>query len=290
LKNKSSYTEIEEFFENEFGKPCVLFSSARVAITNILKSLEKGRSDYVYIPPYLSHCVLNAISYIATPTSNCSHDNLTLLLSHQWGYKEKQGDQEFSNIIEDSADSFPLNGSDILQYGNFEVFSLCKIIGTMAGGIVFTSTQKEKNDLINLRNSSRSMITLKYLGQYFSNFKAYWSTMEIHGGQLDGLSLSDISKKLNNWRNIKNERIAIAEKMNLDYSGRIPTCVYFSIEDDIIVNLKNAGIKFNYLSKTNFDKGKYSFKKVIVVPIHHEVSREQIELIIMLNGEKNDRI
>ena len=130
--------QIEEKLHKMFpsGSP-VICSSGRAAINIALHYLNQKRNDVIGINSYTSHCVLDAISRIATPVKwNAKNNEIkTRLIYHQWGYVQK----EIINIdtIDDCVDSLCEIGTELFPTSkNFEIWSLPKILGTSSGAVL----------------------------------------------------------------------------------------------------------------------------------------------------------
>ena len=101
LNFMSSERQIEKLLSSLFpsGHP-VLLSSGRSAIYLALLATESNRSKRIQIFEYASHCVLDAISRIATPFGFNDKNTEYKIHYHQWGYTNKILSD--SILIEDS--------------------------------------------------------------------------------------------------------------------------------------------------------------------------------------------
>ena len=70
LKTKSNNNS-NQFFEvlsKEINKEIYPFSSARAAMVYSLRAMGLNRMDEILVPPYLSHCVISALSRTSFPS------------------------------------------------------------------------------------------------------------------------------------------------------------------------------------------------------------------------------
>lgn len=133
-----SVETIEEKLRGMFptGYP-VLCSSGRAALVIALLESEVSRGDLVGVFPYASHCVLDAVSRVATPLSGPTAVAVALrVVYHQWGFVQETDLSK--NTIEDCVDTLCVPGAAIFPGGGrFEIWSLPKIIGTTSGAVLW---------------------------------------------------------------------------------------------------------------------------------------------------------
>ena len=199
---------IEVLLQDMFpsGHP-VLLSSGRSALAMALLSIGLRRHDKVNTFPYASHCVLDAISRVSTPTDRRRNVNLTVLL-HQWGYLHHTDSS--SLILEDAVDSLVPKGSQLFQCGGmFELWSLPKILGTTSGAILWCNTFESAERIRQIRRSkSHSTIlwSLRLLGYYSRFLYSCWSGAETTQGRPSPFQNGEIIAALKHWDDIVNDR------------------------------------------------------------------------------------
>ena len=78
-----------------FGRPVVLLSSGRTGIQLLLRlsGMNRHRDD-LRVPPFLSRCVLNAVTYHAFPVHGGDSATGTLLY-HQYGFTQRHEPKGF---------------------------------------------------------------------------------------------------------------------------------------------------------------------------------------------------
>ncbi|MDP2709081.1 MAG: hypothetical protein Q8O93_03485 [bacterium] len=130
----------------------LVFPSGRQAITAALTVGGFGRSSLIAVPEWSSHCVISAVSRVATPAPLPEVINYGLkvdgvLLYEQWGWplpdnaREKIAERFKNNlIILDRVDSADLDNKKKIKFypenNEFEIISLSKLIGTAGGGFL----------------------------------------------------------------------------------------------------------------------------------------------------------
>ena len=114
----NSSEQIESYISQHLfpGTHPVIFSSARVGIMCILKTLRISRGSNVLVPKYGSHCLWNSIGSIANPTS-IESEKISTVVSYkdehsQYNSKKNQFEGE---VIYDAVDTFFLMNSNVLE-------------------------------------------------------------------------------------------------------------------------------------------------------------------------------
>jgi dTDP-4-amino-4,6-dideoxygalactose transaminase len=171
LSSEASTEIIERKLSGIFGKTAVLLSSARIGLYLILASKGLRRTDEIYVPNYLSQCVLNTINRTAFPTHSQTGATKAVLVLHQWGYPQKMGEvlriarKNRYLVIEDCAHSMTskYDAKTIGLFGDAAIFSFPKLFPTLMGGFLL-SDDKEIIDFSrryrNSRNSVQHQLTL----------------------------------------------------------------------------------------------------------------------------------
>ncbi len=195
------YENIEGFFNDLYPNAhSVLTPSGRSALTMIIRHLGMTRRDHVLIPPYSSHCVINSIGYVSTPTPMESPNIKSSLVFHQWGYPQMSKTDHL--VIEDSVDSLiPKGGSLFPNDGLFEILSLPKIFGCLIGGIILCQNADDAEALKKIRDNTQSDLGishffLRVLGQSRPKLYDYWNTVEPQNGRIPSSALKNIWRRL----------------------------------------------------------------------------------------------
>ena len=106
-------SQIEKRLSEMFpsGTP-VLFSSGRAALCHALLISGLARGDKAGVFPFANHCVLDAVSRIATPTAVGSDTSLNVVFQ-QWGYV--QHNDLSAHDVEDCVDSLLVPGGEAVS-------------------------------------------------------------------------------------------------------------------------------------------------------------------------------
>ena len=272
------------------GATPVIFSSARASISAILELLQMSRSDKVWCPPFSSHCVLETVSRVATPSSVLD-ESRSAIIYHQWGYVHTITGKDI--CIEDSADSFLLPGNiRFPNDGKFQIVSLPKIFGCAGGGVVFCKDALDAERLRLIRDGRKGHSWLQFLLKLSGNFSAtalqYWGSAEAGGGRPTVLVCRDILRGLERTEKLIRDR---QDKLSL-LLGKAPGWLKFS--DDrlpcaVPVELPKANdrqliVNGHTISPRHFNVGQNAndanFVKVIPIPIHQDFSLSDIESLL----------
>lgn len=286
----SSISHVESLFSVLFPNSYpVLFSSARAGITGIFEWLKLGREDRVWLPPYSSHCLLDAVSRFATPTSDLKEQELkTILIYHQWGYLHPCATSAV--LIEDSADTFCLPQAPLFpNNGRFELFSLPKIIGSAAGGLVFCRTQTDAEGLRELREARPQGGVIHWsLRTVFRNFpsaQAYWAGFEPQNGCFPRLLCKDIEIRLRTLPSLIQDRQRKYNLLKPFLSGglktapqRLPSVVPIECNSMTEQCIRELGVTtgFRHIHQ----------QKVLPIPIHQGVPEVTLQKIVHILGSK----
>lgn len=96
---------------------------AALALVIALLESEVSRGDLVGVFPYASHCVLDAVSRVATPLSGPTAVAVALrVVYHQWGFVQETDLSK--NTIEDCVDTLCVPGAAIFPGGGDLKFGL----------------------------------------------------------------------------------------------------------------------------------------------------------------------
>ena len=288
----NSTEEIEDYISEQLfpGTYPVIFSSARVGIKCILNTLGISRGSNVLIPRFGSHCLWNSIGSIANPTS-VESEKISAVVSYkkeysQYASKHKQFEGE---IIYDSVDTFFLMNCNILEDGeNYKIISLPKIIGSIAGGVVFCKTLEQKKSLLAIRkNQQKGYIVPLFRGLAFFIPKVYkhWSYLEPSGGRLIWFFRSNIYQSLKKYSTYQESRLSIINFLDIPFENSIDgyLSIYFK---DLNLQEKYCDTLFFLSCRTIFDFKNNDYKKCWIYPIHHDSNQSNyIQIKALLKEE-----
>lgn len=155
-----SHGPASDFFkhvETIVGNRVHPFSSARAALVYGLRALGLNRLDEIFVPAYLSHCVLSAISRIALPALAPSKRTKAVLVWNPYGFPLQRNNLSAEakkynwTIVNDHAHSLYGNPSDDSKEmsSSFDVYSLSKIFPCGLGGALVARHWKVQETLDN---------------------------------------------------------------------------------------------------------------------------------------------
>jgi len=291
LKNFLGYNSVKKL-EKKLKKMFpsaypVVCSSGRVALYIALKESNLNRKKNLKVFPFASHCVLNIIGLITTPKTVENYENGCELIYHQWGYSHRS---KKNNIIEDSVDSLYLPGSNLLsQGGNFEIWSLNKILGSTSGGVLWC---KNKHDAENIRKKIKygyfiffqwilRLLSLKFLRLY-----KYWNAGENGYLGISILQSNEIWHKIKKWKILVEDRIIKLKKLKkysitekVSFQNRLPCVINLNPKIYKSLYYKNEEIGIRHFDK-NQNSNFQNIIKVLPIPIHQDVKTQEIESLI----------
>tara|TARA_B100000795_G_scaffold254328_1_gene225146 strand:- start:2957 stop:3856 length:900 start_codon:yes stop_codon:yes gene_type:complete len=268
LNFMSSERQIEKLLSSLFpsGHP-VLLSSGRSAIYLALLATESNRSKRIQIFEYASHCVLDAISRIATPFGFNDKNTEYKIHYHQWGYTNKILSD--SILIEDSVDTLYVPGTPLFQCnGDFEIWSLTKTLGTFTGGVLWCKSKKVAVKCRRIRDShkrSNLQLFLKIFSEKFNFLSNFWFSREAVNMRLSLFSLGEIEVKIKHWSEEVEGRINKLKILNLyprNKLKRLPSAIPIDFKK-VPTSIKNL---------FEFKIRHFNGKTVFPLPIHHQVS------------------
>ncbi len=268
----------------------VAVSSGRAGLALALAAIGLTRPDLVEVPPYASHCVLDAVSRIATPlASGAQGVRAASVIYHQWGYVQARtlGTAE---IIEDACDSLCRPGTALFPLrGRFELWSLPKILGCASGGVVWCRRGEDAQALRRLRDSRRAgsqmQFVLRLLGRRFPALLDYWAGREALCGYLIRPAAADVLDAFSRWSELAAEREARFAMFEpylpawLPRSNeRLPCVVPIAYEPRLEAALHGVGIRIGrrHLERIHVD-GSLELAPVLPVPIHQGASQPLLE-------------
>jgi putative PLP-dependent aminotransferase (TIGR04422 family) len=290
--NKLSLTSvpsyrIESYLQTLFPNTHpVLFSSVRSGMNSILLHEEAKRSDLIFVPPYSPHCVFDSITRISTPTTDVNQKVKISFEYYPYGFNFCSN-QSAEIIVKDRADSFLTSNYNFFEgKSKFEMVSLVKILGTSSGGVIFCSSDKDAQSLINIRNSRNNKISnINVFFKRTPSLAPYWQGTESISGSVSRFDTQNIWNLLKQYpaiEKIRKDNFELFKDFDLPEIavGVIPTSIPVSSTDHNLELLKKNKIStetrmFNYSSIEN----PIDFKNILPLPIHQELTFSTLESI-----------
>lgn len=288
--NKKKLIKIENFFKKKFGYNVKLFPSGRAAIATIIRFLKINRSNEVFTDKWSSHCLFNTIGAYTNINTSLNNPDLVICI-HKWGKIKKIKVKKKFKIIEDSVDSLILNKKALFpNKGEFEIFSLPKIIGSITGGLVVTKNKKFvkfcKQE--QKKNKKLGSCQAKERFNYFSkkqNFNTWlyyesWNTYTEYNSLINierCLKYFDINKKI-----IIKRLNFISQEMKINFKTpeRLGPVLPLPLKN--FKNINNLSKKFLIRHHTDSIEKKISFKKHILLPLHFKISEKEFNKYLKL--------
>lgn len=279
----TSATSIEDLLASMFqgGHP-VLCSSGRSALVFALLGSDLGRADGVGVFPYASHCVLDAVSRVATPQPGAASPSRRRIVFHQWGYVQEH--ELDLATIEDCVDTLAVPGCRLFPGGGvFEIWSLPKILGTTGGGVLWCRSPDAAEQLRRLRNARGGRTVqwlLRLLGGRSPLLHAWWQGAEGISGAPSRLQTGEIMAALGEWPAIvadRQRKIEMVWPLALPWlprsTERLP-CVVPALAgkggEQLALELGfAAGMRMMERVEQN---GQRTLLKVLPIPVHQDVS------------------
>ncbi len=281
--NRKKIKKIENFFTNKLGHQAKLFPSGRAAIATILRFLKINRSSEVYTDKWSSHCLFNTIGAYSNINTEIYNPNLVICI-HKWGKVKNIKIKKNFKIIEDSVDSIIIDKKKLFpNNGEFEIFSLPKIIGSISGGLVVSKNKK----FIKFCNKEQKIN--KDLGVYqakekFKDFnrpeKHYntWLYHESWNTYLEKNSLVNIEKCLDNYDLNKNKIIRRLNIINKVF--KIHKKIIYRVGPVLAIpvkkfkNTKKLSKKLLIRHDSKFIDKKIKFEKYLLIPLHFKINEK----------------
>lgn len=222
----ASYQDVENFLQSNFtgGYP-VLVSSGRSAISLVIRLF--WHQPTISLFKYASQCVVNAcLINQVSPTTHI--DSKEDVVYNQWGYAAPN--VKSGSFIEDSCDYFKPLGSKVRELNSrFEIWSIAKILGTRAGGVIWCKNESDARKL-RLERSNISSLNLKTLLKAslpkLPFLYRYWELLELKNPTLSKWQIGTIYKSMLLWSREWDDRSSrvsdlIKNLQKLGYSGKI---------------------------------------------------------------------
>jgi len=286
---------IESYFEDFFSNKVVLMPSGRACISAILKINKISRGDIVWAPKWSSHCVWNNITYFATPTINFKDTPKVYLNVHKWGHIHRLKSERFNKnidiLIEDSVDSLIVKKNALFpNNGNYEIFSLRKIIGSYSGGLLLC---KNKNDYVKAKELQYKNMRLGFEQSYLKyincakpeiiNVNNNWHYREYENFSVDINSLDNIQRCIKNYQiniDICQSRIDILKDKGFsvpEQGGRLVTQALVKEND---LNAVDKSLPIRMMNSSKLYDGEEKYEKHILIPLHFGITTDSFEKIV----------
>lgn len=273
-------SQLRNLYQDAFP---VLFSSARAGLSAILMLMKLGRTQFAWTPGFSSHCVLEAVAHVCTPTPVVTSDLSAALIYHQWGFVHDATFSDSVCLIEDAVDSLILPGSSpFTGPGSYTLWSLPKVLATTGGGVVFC---RHENDAIalrecrNLRPKSLLQAVLRIYSKSNSRASSYWNGAEAMQGQLISPLRRQISRELSAIDNLIESRLSLLNTISpmlatkLQNSGRLPSNLplrppknfarIWSATEKVTSGLRYFNVARRYPES--------NWTRVAPLPVHHDI-------------------
>ncbi len=178
-----------------------LTSSGRAAIILSLTAAKINRHDEVFIPRFLSACVLSSISQCGHPTLKFTKDTKAVLLHHQWGFPQdfpviqKVLNNRKVLIIEDCAHGLwgETSGVKIGEFGDTAIFSLAKIFEITYAGAIKINNKKYLKEIIKRLNYKISP------REYWEAVRGEWTYLNFYRKPIKERNQPDFQVNLQKW-------------------------------------------------------------------------------------------
>jgi len=290
LDRKIITAELESFFSNQLGFPCILLPSGRSAISLAMISLFMNRELSIFAPKYSSHCVWNVLGRHANPSIQINKDINAVLAVHK--YAEKYSlDEDIKMIIEDSCDSLILNKKDMFPVGGaFEIFSLPKIMGTYSGGILACANagfedearkaMKKAPKIFNSQGYARWKATSGSINDY-----NIWDANEFQNFFLDCNALRQIIDNLDALESNKKIIISRLKILSENYENLVIDHFKFRLPPLVALSNKASlkGLMYRMIDQ-NRSLSSPCYLKKLLIPVHFGVSDQEFNNLLKKVG------
>lgn len=293
----NSVSALEDAFRGLFpgATEPVAVSSGRAGLAMALQVMGIGREDFVEIPPYASHCLLEAVSRVGTPMPAGTHaGHAAEVIYHQWGYVQRRP-VGVTPIIEDACDSLCAPDAQLLPLGGrFEIWSLPKILGCSCGGVVWCRNVGEAEELRRLRESRRGGMriqwVLRMLGLRYPALAHYWAGRESLCGGLPRFAAAEVARRIESLPNVVAQRRGRLEQLERfrpewlpQMTDRFPCVLPVEFDTSVWTRLRAMGVTtgprhFEIVSPS----GSRRLVKTLPLPIHQSVTDVAFERILEL--------
>ena len=280
ILNFKKLNRIENFFRDEFNhKNLHIFPSARACIALVLRYLKITREDEVFVNKWVSHCIFNTVGAYANITTKLDKPKLSIAV-HKWGQIQLLNKNKTKYLIEDSVDSLiSSNKALFVNNGDFEIFSLPKIIGSISGGIIISKNKKfisfcKKEQKKNIKLGSYQF---EKKVEDINKKKTFdtWLYHESWNTFMDINALDDITRCIPNYkinkRLIYKRKKIFEEKFNFKIfeNKRIGPVIPIPLKYVKNKKLMKKNFMIKHINKDNKDLN--NFIEVFIIPIHFKI-------------------
>lgn len=283
--HSSTASRVEETIAALYpGTYPVLFSSARAGLTAVLLELQLGRPSLCWAPAYSSHCVLEAIAHVCTPTPVVTDDLSAALVVHQWGVVHAPDFSPAVRLIEDAVDTLFLpNASVFSTNSQFVLWSPPKVLATQGGGVVFCRRPEAAVRLRatrDMRGTAWIQAWLRARATRSVRASLYWNGAEAMQGHLPNPHRHQLFCQLNRLESLAHERLAVLQAICPSVAqvakqlGRVPSNLPvriplhagqgFAAPPTLMAGLRN----FNRLRSWPLA----DWQRVVVLPVHMDMT------------------
>ena len=295
-----------------------VMTSARQGLTEAVNYLGLERTDYVGIPDYTSHCVIDFIGRRATPVPIrmfAQESPSAILIYDQWGWQKSEKARSDIGLmypgvklIWDRVDSLPMSYQTLAEsdenQADVQVFSLKKTLTAIGGGLVWLqgkqwlrhhlSADRELVQLLELMTEKFAKgheVDNKVQGFIFRECDYHLRLQE----WLDTCAIDNVS--VYEHRERRNRITHLVNKFSIK---ELPQWMRDQIENDAspapgIWPIHSVNVDDNLLSeirdKFDVDVRNYHFNfndsyidqkwtEILAVPLHSEIQMETFEELI----------
>jgi putative PLP-dependent aminotransferase (TIGR04422 family) len=215
---KSIYADIEAQLTEIFGFRSLLLPSARAGISSILEFSRASRDHVIFAPKYTSYCVWDLICRFSNPTIKFSNEVNFAITVNKWGYVSQLSKSPDIVLIEDSVDSLVTESSALFPLGgDFEIFSLPKLIASQSGGVVLSKNENYINWIKETRFQDKELILRQSLLKYkkIKGELAKHESPEILESKNRSLDLYGLENIISALPNLKINQAKIKERLEI---------------------------------------------------------------------------
>jgi len=214
---KSLYVDLEVQLTQKFGYRAVLMPSGRAGISSILEFLRASRDHLIFAPKYSSNCIWDLIGRVSNPTIKFNNEVDFVIAVHKWGYVSNIIKTSEVVLIEDSVDSLIIESSGLFPLGgDFEIFSLPKLIGSQSGAVVLSKNENYIEWIKETRFQDKELI----LSQSFLKYKRIKDRLNNHESpdllesKNRGLDIYALKNIISTLSNFKINQLKIKERLD----------------------------------------------------------------------------
>jgi putative PLP-dependent aminotransferase (TIGR04422 family) len=291
--SRATPSDVERVWDESF--PCsrsVAFSSARAALNAALGVMGLGRGDCVHAPLYSSHCVLESIARVATPTPDAigAYAVSAQLLVHQWGFVHTSNCTPARGIIEDSVDTLFVPGTPLFASGGrFVLISFPKIVGSFGGGLICCNSDADLEAMRERRALREHTVEAQFRARLAAADDAWqletWSGRESSAGAPAAPVCADIVERLRRYdqfvtrvRSNIETAASIAQLVPARASHRMPSNIVVSANAAIALVAERLGFTSGVRHfRINLDARSNVADAVLPIPVHYQVPAPLLE-------------